>query len=224
MSESPIDFSHAQYEGASSRARTCASCSSPLIDSYWTINGVVACAKCRASVLAFGKAGSPVARTAKAIALGCLGGAVGAALWYVVAHFLHFQAGLVAIAVGFLVGGGVRMGAERVGGWFYQLTAIGISYAAIVAGWLPSVVEGMRGEADVPQGMGLYFVAFIVALIAPVMNSVMGAIITLIALYEAWKLNKRPAFDIVGPLALSPSPAVETGAPPPLPPSLPESG
>ena len=109
MSESPIDFTQAQYEGEANRERTCGSCSSPLTDSYWTINGLVACGKCKASVLAFGKVGSPVARTAKAIALGCLGGAIGAALWYVVAHFLNFQAGLVAIAVGFLVGGGVRM-------------------------------------------------------------------------------------------------------------------
>ena len=217
MSESPIDFSQAQYEGQSSQARTCAACSAPLTDSYWTINGIVTCAKCKDGVHAFGMGGSPVARTAKAIALGCVGGAVGAALWYVVAHFLNFQAGLVALAIGFLVGGGVRMGAERVGGWFYQLMAIGISYAAIVAGWFPSVVEQMRGEPDRPEGLGLYFVSLILALIAPLMNSVMGAIITLIALYEAWKLNKRPTFDVVGPLALSASPAGQTAAPPPIP-------
>ena len=225
MTDAAIDFAHAQPEGEW-QARTCGACKRPLTDSYWIINGLATCAHCKESVQAFGKGGSPALRTVKAIGLGCLGGAAGAAIWWAVAHFLNFQAGLVAIAVGFLVGGGVRMGSDRVGGWFYQLIAIGISYVAIVAGWYPDVLEQMRAEPDASQGIGLYIVAFIVAIVAPVMTSIMGTIITAIALYEAWKLNKRPAFNITGPHSLSATAAPSGGTiPPPLPsPSGPGSG
>ena len=84
----------------------------------------------------------------------------------------------------------------------------------------------MRAEPDASQGIGLYIVAFIVAIVAPVMTSIMGTIITAIALYEAWKLNKRPAFNITGPHSLSATAAPSGGTiPPPLPsPSGPGSG
>ena len=42
-----------------------------------------------------------------------------------------YEIGLVAIVVGLLVGGAVRKGSGARGGWFYQLMAVALTYAAI---------------------------------------------------------------------------------------------
>lgn len=72
-------------------------------------------------------------------------------------------------------------------------------------------------------------VAFVFALVVPFLSlpqSVMGLIIIAVALYEAWKINKKPVLAIAGPFVLSPSGSLGRGSvvhvpPPATPPNPP---
>jgi hypothetical protein len=55
-----------------------------------------------------------------------------------------YQLGLIAIAVGWLVGKGVQWGTRGRGGAVYQALAIVITYLAIVSTYVPGVIEGLR--------------------------------------------------------------------------------
>ena len=210
-----IQFEKVEYQGTRAQPATCAGCSRPLQGEYWAVNTVTTCAACKDQAVALvagpGGGAAGFARFAKATILGVAGGIVGALVWYLVAHFAHMQVGLIAILVGFLVGGGVRLGAQRRGGWLYQLLALGITYASLVTAWFPQAVEELGKGEDAMSGAALYVTSFLFALVAPFVNSVIGALISLFAFYEAWKMNKRVVIDVSGPHRIG------APAPPPLP-------
>lgn len=202
MTDTGIEFDKVESDGIAQPA-ACAACNGALGEDYWVVNGVVACARCKESAATLGQGGSPTMRFVKALSFGFAGGAAGALVWYLVAHFTGYQLGLISILVGFLVGGGVRLGSERKGGWLYQLLAIGLSYVAIVAAWYPQVVEELGTGPEALAGLELYVVSIFAAFLAPLLSSIIGTLITLFALYEAWKMNKRPTFEITGPHRLA---------------------
>ena len=54
---------------------------------------------------------------------------------------------LLTLVIGLIVGGAVRIGAERRGGWFYQLLAIVLTYVSIAASMAPDLAEVFRADA-----------------------------------------------------------------------------
>jgi hypothetical protein len=135
-----------------------------------------------------------------------------------------------------IVGVAVRIGSENRGGWFYQLVAIGMTYLAIAFTYMPStyaaakdvIVKERQAEArqltattpaeqrarlERPEEFTakgkayLGVIAFVFSMLWPFDFSVMGYIIKGIALYEAWKINKKPALLISGPFAMGSSTA-----------------
>jgi hypothetical protein len=71
---------------------------------------------------------------------------VGAGIYYAILALTGYEIGLVAIAVGFLVGGGVRRGADARGGWPYQALAIFLTYTAIVSTYVPFIIKAARDQ------------------------------------------------------------------------------
>ena len=124
---------------------------SPLTGSYYTVNKKILCEQCHGQLQAFLAGGSKFKRAFLATALGLLAGLAGAAVWYAVRKATGYEIGLIAIAVGLMVGVAVRKGSKGRGGWFYQTLAIVLTYSCICAQYVPDLVEGLLKKAHARQ-------------------------------------------------------------------------
>ncbi len=151
----------------------------------------------------------------RALAVGLVAGAIGSTLYYLVDRLTGYQLGLVAIAVGFLVGRGVRWGTGGRGGVLYQVLAVALTYVAIAFSFLPYVLERM----DRVTGCGpscptsSLLIPFMLALpIQMGIGSPFLLVIFGIGLWEAWKFTAPVPLAITGPFQAAPPPPP---APPP---------
>jgi hypothetical protein len=146
--EEPADelqFDRADFgEAAAAGTQRCAIRGETITGTYYEINGTVACEACHAQAVALRTGGSGFGRFARATVFGILAGAVGAGIYYGISALTGYNIGLVAILVGFLVGFAVSYGAQQRGGWLYQLLAVGLTYCAIVATYVPEAAEQLR--------------------------------------------------------------------------------
>ncbi len=126
---------------------TCAVCKQPVKTTYFEINGHVTCQRCRGTVMAAWNRGSPGARFAKALAFGAGAAALGAALYFGIEALTGYEFGLVAIVVGLMVGGAVRKGSNRRGGWRYQALAMFLTYSAVAATDSSMIARELSTEA-----------------------------------------------------------------------------
>jgi hypothetical protein len=126
---------------------TCASCRSAITAAYYEVNGHVVCADCK-STMEQARAGSGTSRLLKAAAYGAGAAVLGAGLYYAILAMTGYEIGLVAIAVGWLVGRGVQKGSNGAGGWAYQTLAVGLTYLAIVSTYVPFIVKSAMEKPD----------------------------------------------------------------------------
>ena len=129
-------------------AMTCKSCGSQLTDSYFTINGNIICERCRRTIEAEWDRGGAAGRLGKALGLGILAMIACSIVWYVVLAATDSQWGILAVVVGFVVGGAVRKGSNGRGGWRYQALAIFLTYTAIVSSYVPYMIKGAREQSS----------------------------------------------------------------------------
>ncbi len=139
----PLQFDKAEYSASTPAASTCTACKSPLTQNYYVANKAILCDQCHSKLKAFLADGSRAKRVLAATALGLLASLAGATIWYAVRKFTGYEIGLIAIAVGLMVGVAVRKGSKGRGGWFYQTLAIVLTYSCICAQYVPDLVEGM---------------------------------------------------------------------------------
>ena len=252
---------------ATSGVTTCKACSRPIASAYYEVNSAIICASCRAALDR--PPGSRFSRGLHATGLGLLAAIAGSLLYFAVAAITGREFGLVAIAVGFMVGKAVRKGSRGRGGWAYQTLAIGLTYLAIVSTYIPLIAKdfqkGARAAKDSvhvraqtpmadtitisargpdvgraldsaattrrsdsgfsvaqagsptattratpvrPKHLGpgtmLLGVGALVLLAAMIpifagFSNIIGLIIIGIAVFEAWKLNRRVALPVTGP-------------------------
>lgn len=140
-------------EPDASAGRTCQLCTTPILDRYYEIGEQTWCVECHAQWDAKRNARGPTGRFVRALVLGTIAGAVGAAIYYAILALTGYELGLVAIVVGVLVGMGVRSGSDGRGGWFYQMLAMSLTYVAITSTYIPFVLEGMEGEGAELEAM-----------------------------------------------------------------------
>jgi len=126
-----LQFDQAEYATPAPAGPSCGFCKRPIDDAYHEINGKVICATCRQRVEAAFRGGSGVARVIKALIFGSVAAVAGAVLYYAIVRISGYNIGLVAVVVGFMVGGAVRKGTSNRGGLFYQLLAVFLTYSAI---------------------------------------------------------------------------------------------
>jgi hypothetical protein len=138
----PLQFDKAEFTKSTNQGDgpRCTSCSRPIATSYYDIDGKMTCPDCHAAFARREAEGSRFRRTFRASLAGASAGVVGAGINFAVVAATGYFTGLVAILLGVLVGVGVRWGAERRGGWFYQLLAVGLAYLSIAASYSATVV------------------------------------------------------------------------------------
>lgn len=214
-----MQFDRAEFKGDPVPV-TCASCGAAIRSTYYQVGPAITCEQCRWRVESDATAGSSAGRFLKASILGVVAAAVGAGLYYAVRALTGYEFGLIAIVVGFLVGGAVRMGSAQRGGVPYQLLAMFLTYASIVSTYIPDIVKGFREQAAVEQATGpvvqvLILVAVVAfAFAAPFLigfENIIGVVIIAIGLYEAWKINRKPDRTVTGPFRIED--AASGGAP-----------
>jgi hypothetical protein len=151
-----LGFERVEGVGEGEAASVCKSCGAPIRHAYFQVNGEIVCSACKGKAVAAFERGSPVTRFLRAAAFGGLAAAGGALLWYAIGKLTGYEFGLIAIVVGFMVGGAVRVGSCRRGGWAYQALAVFLTYAAIVSTYIPQIVEfAMEQEVEaVATGSG----------------------------------------------------------------------
>jgi hypothetical protein len=134
-------FDRAEFENASTQ---CAACNRPLAGFYFEANGQTVCEACRYELEAQMTGGSAGGRAIRALGAGFVAAALGAVLYYAIAALSGYEFGLIAIVVGYGVGAAVRWGSNGRGGWPYQALAMALTYFAIVATYIPPIVQGLR--------------------------------------------------------------------------------
>jgi hypothetical protein len=147
MSEgSELQFDRAEYATQQGGA-ACAQCQTPLFGHYFDVDGHTVCEKCRYLLESQLTAGSSAGRFLRAAGAGLLAAAAGAILYYAIAAISGYEFGLIAVVVGYAVGAAVRWGSHGRGGWRYQTLAIMLTYLAIVATYVPPLIQGLREGA-----------------------------------------------------------------------------
>lgn len=226
QSEGDLDLSFEQAD-MESAVVPCARCAQPLSGEYYEADGTSVCAAC-ARIIRYGEPGdSPFVRAARALGLGILAATASGFLWWAIRAATGYEIGLIAVVVGLAVGFAVRFGARARGGWFYQTMGIVLTYLAIVSTYVPEAMDAIRApppedrpspeevtvEAapppappadDIPTPI-VFVIACVIALFAPFLaglENIIGMAIIAFALWEAWRVNKRPIKKLLGPYAL----------------------
>lgn len=193
-----LQFDHVE-QGPGPSLTACAACRRPLEGVYFVAQGSKICAACRTSFEQVLKAGSGTERFLRALIFGLVAAAVGSVINYWVTIKAGWGLGLISLLIGYLVGISVRRGSENRGGWPYQALAMALTYLSIVGMFVPALYEAI-------QQKGASFLLFGVVLIAPFLggkDTIFMLILTGIALYEAWKLNRGLRVSFTGPFPVS---------------------
>lgn len=144
--DEPLTFDRAEFaapEDAAPDAPACSLCRRALGESYFTINGAVSCADCHHLVSTQVKESKQARAFFRAAGLGAAAAVGGSIAWYAVARITGMEIGLLAIAVGYVVGKAVRHGARGPGGRRYQALAVLLTYLSITGSYAPLVLKGL---------------------------------------------------------------------------------
>lgn len=218
--DEPIDAEDLIVEDQPPAARPCAACHAPVEGEYYEVNGATLCGSCYALLYRHMTGGSPTRRFFRATLFGLGGVVLGSGLYFAVLRLTGVQFGLIAVLVGLIVGAAVRKGSDRRGGLTYQLLAVALTYTAIAVTTVPKIVEDVvqqararpRPRPAAPPRIGpvraarLIAVATVLlmalALAQPILMATKAPLWLLIigfGLWEAWKINRRPVFQVGGP-------------------------
>jgi len=138
-----LQFERAEFENAPAQAQ-CAECHRALTGFYFDVNGQTVCEACKYTIESRMTGGSAAGRFARATGAGVVAAALGAAIYYAISALTGYEFGLIAIVVGYAVGSAVRWGSDGRGGKGYQALAMMLTYLAIVATYIPPIVEEFR--------------------------------------------------------------------------------
>jgi hypothetical protein len=212
--------------GPATKAVGCAYCKRPIGAEYYDVSGKSACAGCRGRIEALIDTPRDAGPFLLALLFGGVAGIVGAILYYAVIAITHFEIGIVAIVIGYMVGYAVRKGAGGRGGRRFQVLAVLLTYLAVGLAYTPIAVKGAiqgrtkstasataapaneisNAPATRPSLVRLVVLiaGFIVAL--PVMvvvgglpASVISAAIIFFGMRQAWRMTGVPRLRITGP-------------------------
>ncbi len=138
-------FDRAEFDDEGSGIPFCRRCKASIPDVYYDVNGNVVCPDCHARMI---RPRRRWLRPIKAFVLGSIAAAVGAGVYRMVTVGTGWHFSLVAIVVGYMVGGAVRSGSDDRGGLFYQLLAAFLTYSAIVGFYVPEAWQAITSAPD----------------------------------------------------------------------------
>jgi hypothetical protein len=200
-----LQFDHAEFADApAATVMACAACRQPIAEAYFEIQGRVLCGRCRDHLLTRLTGGSALARFGRAAVYGAGAALSVIALCFVARSSFGSLMALLFILAGYLIGVAVRKGAGVRGGWPFQVLAMFLTYSAIVGSMLPSLLmqlsrQGLDVARHLPAVVALaYEIPFLLAGREP-----LGLIIVGVALWQAWRANRRLDLPIRGPFQVS---------------------
>jgi hypothetical protein len=133
--------------GLTAQGVTCAMCQQAVTDEYFDVNGHSTCAGCRTQLEALGQTPRGWGVFAKAGLFGLVAAILGAVLYYAVIAITDFEIGIVAIAIGYMVGWAIRKATGNRGGRRYQVLAVALSYWAVGLAYTPLTIQQLA-EGD----------------------------------------------------------------------------
>ena len=164
------------------------------MDTYYEADSRVICASCHARLVRDSGNAQSNGRLSRALAFGSIAAAIGAGIYFGLLAAVGREMTVVLVLVGFGVGKAVRMGARGRGGRKYQWAAVGLTYLAIVATYVPFVLKGSAAD-----DLGALL---LLALAAPVLEGIdhgLTLILLALALAQAWRMNRRVDLKMTGP-------------------------
>jgi hypothetical protein len=180
---------------------TCALCSASVRSEDTKLaNGHRVCPACALQLQAeLARANEPDEVLPRAIALGALGGLLGAAVWAVVLIVTDFEIGYLAVLVGFLSGYGVKYGARGAGSRRLQKVAVACTLVGLIAAKYlvfahfcsaAAAKEGVSLSYFSP-GLLLMFPRAIVSMLSP-----FDLLWVFIAFSSAWRVPAPPRVNV----------------------------
>jgi hypothetical protein len=132
-----LQFEHAEpLTPEDPNAQRCVVCKQPIGASYFHASGQIVCPMCAERVQS-GQQKPPAIALGRAFLYGLGAAFAGCVLYAAVAILLNLEIGIVAIAVGIIVGKAVRAGARGLGGRPQQILAVVLTYFSITTSYIP---------------------------------------------------------------------------------------
>jgi hypothetical protein len=197
-----LQFRRAQHvdNPEAQTARACAACKQLIAGEYYQVQNHVICPRCAARIQSGAQAPQPVPWV-RFVIFG-LGAAFAGCILYAIPLALGFQIGIVALAVGWMVGKAIRAGSYGTGGRPQQILAVVLTYFAISTSAFPAALFMLRGRS-----IGFSVESLIlVPLVGPFLElrtSPAGGLISLFILFvgmqRAWVMTARHEIMVTGP-------------------------
>ena len=125
---------HSAQQGVS-----CVGCRRPLRSEYFDVDGQSTCRSCRDQVARLAETPREWGVFFRACLFGFVAAVLGAIVYYAVIAITNFEIGIVAIAIGYMVGQGIRMATQGRGGRRFQVVALVLTYWAVGLAYVPFV-------------------------------------------------------------------------------------
>jgi hypothetical protein len=183
-------------------ADPCVECGAGIVDTYYEADDGLVCSVCHSLITSAHGLRTPRTRFARALGFGTIAAALSIAAYFGLLAAIDREVNLALVLVGFAVGRAVRIGAGRPRGLRYQWLALGLTYLAIVATYVPFVLKG-ASATDVGA-------LLLLALAAPALEGIdhgLTLIMIAIALGQAWRTNRRVDPKLTGPFRVAVNPA-----------------
>src|SRR5271170_108010 len=137
-------FSTAEY---TSSGETCKSCKQAISGNYYRINGMLACQRCAEQVQQQTPKDTHAAYV-RAVTLGIGAAILGFILFAGFVIITGISLGYISLAVGFLIGKGMKLGSGGIGGRRYQIAAAALTYAAVSMAAIPIYFHYMNKDKE----------------------------------------------------------------------------
>jgi len=218
MSDEVPQFKTAEY--AAKAGEPCKVCGQAISGVYYQVNGAKTCSKCAQRIKDQLPQDSHAAFV-RAILFGVGGAILGLGIYVGFALATGLIAGLVSLAVGFIVGRAILMGSGGVGGRRYQVAAVLLTYIAVSLAAVPialsqhtkhrsalsqsQVSETANSSPTMSVSKAVGTLALI-GLVSPFlglsnpMQGVIGLIILFVGIRIAWRMTAARQVSIQGPI------------------------
>jgi hypothetical protein len=214
-------------------AQRCVLCKTPIGAAYFHANGQVVCPMC-AERIQSGQQKPPAISLATAVLYGA-GAALAGTIVYTAVAMMGVEIGIIAIAVGYIVGKAVRAGSRGLGGRPQQILAVLLTYFSITTSYVavglyqyaknPQRVEQAKQASGkdattpsdstdstkaAPNLVGVLLFLLMLLIAAPFfgLGSIGGFIslfIIFIGLRQAWRMTGRSEILVTGPYGPAPA-------------------
>lgn len=154
--DAPLQFDHVVHADPEAQPRLqCASCAKPVVDSYYHAPGQMLCAGCGAARQAAAAPDRGLRALLRSATFGLGASLVGALVYWAVMEYLNLEIGIVAIAIGFMVGRAVAKGTKGRSARRHRILAVALTWFAVGLAYSPFAFKGMKeGKSEKKAAVG----------------------------------------------------------------------